>query len=193
MSTQTTHDFVLSAAVSVEATPTAGAPSSEPSVDMKFAGALTFSDDGSCSSATTTTERSTPSRFRERSTLARRSHARSATSMRRSPNSSAFVWVRWRSTTWRSTRSRRRSTSRSPDRELRLTARDREDLGRSRHQLARHVLACVPEAAPDRVPRGRHEVPGARIGARAPPSERHGKGRHLDSVARDHGPGVLRG
>ena len=37
---------MLSAAVSVEATSTASAPSSEPSVDMKFAGALTFSDDG---------------------------------------------------------------------------------------------------------------------------------------------------
>jgi len=46
MSTQTSHNFVLSAAVSVEPTSTTDAPSSEPSVDMKFAGALTFSDDG---------------------------------------------------------------------------------------------------------------------------------------------------
>jgi hypothetical protein len=46
MSTQTTHDFVLSAAVSVETSSAASADSSEPSVDMKFAGALTFSDDG---------------------------------------------------------------------------------------------------------------------------------------------------
>ena len=45
MSTQTTHDFVLSAAVSTEVA-TAGVPSSEPSVDMTFAGALTFSEDG---------------------------------------------------------------------------------------------------------------------------------------------------
>ncbi|MBT8246650.1 MAG: hypothetical protein KJN73_02470 [Acidimicrobiia bacterium] len=46
MSTQTTHDFVLSAAVSVEVRSAAGAPPPKPSVDMKFAGALTFSDDG---------------------------------------------------------------------------------------------------------------------------------------------------
>ena len=46
MSTHTTHDFVLSAAVSVDATSTGGARSPEPPVDMKFAGALTFSDDG---------------------------------------------------------------------------------------------------------------------------------------------------
>ncbi len=46
MSTQSNHDFVLSAAVSVEATSTADAPSSEPSLDMSFAGALTFSENG---------------------------------------------------------------------------------------------------------------------------------------------------
>ena len=46
MSNPSNHDFVLSAAVSVEATPSPGAPASEPSVDMAFAGALTFSDDG---------------------------------------------------------------------------------------------------------------------------------------------------
>ena len=46
MSTNTPLDFVLSAAVSVDTTPTADALSPEPSMDMKFAGALTFSDDG---------------------------------------------------------------------------------------------------------------------------------------------------
>ena len=46
MSNPSNHDFVLSTAISVEATSTAGAPSSELSVDMKFAGALTFSEDG---------------------------------------------------------------------------------------------------------------------------------------------------
>ncbi|NNC44026.1 MAG: hypothetical protein HKO03_12400, partial [Acidimicrobiia bacterium] len=46
MSTQTTHDFVLSAAVATEAPTTDGVPSTEPPLDMKFAGALTFSEDG---------------------------------------------------------------------------------------------------------------------------------------------------
>ena len=45
MSTTTTHDFVLSSAVSVNAA-SAAALSPEPSLDMKFAGALTFSGDG---------------------------------------------------------------------------------------------------------------------------------------------------
>ena len=46
MSTTSTNDFVLSAAVSVEATSTSTAPATKPSVDMAYAGALTFSDDG---------------------------------------------------------------------------------------------------------------------------------------------------
>ena len=46
MATQTTHDFVLSAAVSVDTTSSADALSPETGADMRFAGALTFSDDG---------------------------------------------------------------------------------------------------------------------------------------------------
>ena len=45
MPTQTTHDFALSATVFVETPSVAGTPSSKRSVDM-FAGALTFSDEG---------------------------------------------------------------------------------------------------------------------------------------------------
>jgi len=46
MSTTSANDFVLSAAVSAEATSTSATPASNPSVDMAYAGALTFSDDG---------------------------------------------------------------------------------------------------------------------------------------------------
>ena len=46
MTTHTTHDYVLSAGVSVDTTSTAEALTPGPSLDMKFAGALTFSDDG---------------------------------------------------------------------------------------------------------------------------------------------------
>lgn len=45
-STPTTADVVLSAALSVEPASNGGAHRSEPSVAMKFAGALTFSDEG---------------------------------------------------------------------------------------------------------------------------------------------------
>ena len=45
-STPTTTDVVLSAALSVEPASNGSARRSEPSVDMKFAGALTFSDEG---------------------------------------------------------------------------------------------------------------------------------------------------
>jgi hypothetical protein len=45
MSTQTTHDFVLSAAVSAEAK-SVGGNAAQPLTDMEFAGALTFSDEG---------------------------------------------------------------------------------------------------------------------------------------------------
>lgn len=46
MSTQTNHDFVVSAAVSVDTTPSGDARAPGHSVDMRFAGALTFSDEG---------------------------------------------------------------------------------------------------------------------------------------------------
>ena len=191
MPTHTPHGFTLSAAISTDAKATAEGPAQEPSLDIKFAGALTFSEDGilfvgdNHSGAIYAFEilaeksvaRATPSSIRNidakiAELLGVRAGALEINDMAVHPASNeVYISV----TRIESFASQPAIVKVSIDQGISL-------LDMSSLSFQKQVLTEFPGE--------RHRLPGARL---ATPSEGYSKGCDRDPIACDHGHGVPRG